>query len=153
MTTKKMAWKQIVSELLWFLQGRTDLRYLLENNNHIWVGDAYKKYTENWNHENPPFSGPYDKMLSREEFIHKIQTDDKFNNMWGKLGPIYGKQWRDWNHFTNEFEGMGGVDQISNLINDLKTNPDSRRLMVNAWNVSELNQMVLPPCHYGFQVS
>lgn len=142
LTTKKVAWKQIVSELLWFLQGRTDLKYLLDNDNHIWVGDAYKRYTDNWIHENPPFSGPYERMLSKEDFINKIQTDNRFNNLWGDLGAIYGKQWRDWN----------GVDQIANLIHDLKTNPDSRRMMVNAWNVSELNQMVLPPCHYGFQV-
>ena len=70
----------------------------------------------------------------------------------GELGPIYGRQWRDWNSSEREFEGLAGIDQIQNLINDLKTNPDSRRLMVNAWNVGELDQMVLPPCHYGFQV-
>jgi thymidylate synthase len=79
-----------------------------------------------------------------EEFINKIKTDDEFAQKWGELGPIYGKQWRDW--------GETGEDQIINLINDLKTNPDSRRLMVSAWNVGELDQMTLPPCHYGFQM-
>jgi len=87
--------------------------------------------------------------LSKEEFINKIKTDDEFAKKWGDLGPIYGKQWRDWD------EGMQddtNIDQIQNLINDLKTKPDSRRLMVSAWNVGELDQMTLPPCHYGFQV-
>lgn len=106
LTTKKMAFKTMVTELLWFLRGDTNIKFLHDNDCHIWDGD-YKK------------SG---------------RTD-------GELGPIYGKQWRNWN----------GIDQIQNLINELKTNPDSRRLMVSAWNVGELDQMVLPPCHYGFQ--
>ncbi len=111
LTTKKMAWKQIVSELLWFLTGQTNVDFLHKHNNHIWDGD-YEK------------SG---------------RTD-------GELGPIYGKQWRKW-------DGKNGrIDQIDDLVRELKTNPDSRRLMVSAWNVGELDQMVLPPCHYGFQV-
>jgi thymidylate synthase len=111
LTTKKMAWKQIVSELLWFLTGQTNIAFLHKHNNHIWDGD-YEK------------SG---------------RTD-------GELGPIYGKQWRKW-------DGKNGrIDQIDALVRELKTNPDSRRLMVSAWNVGELDQMVLPPCHYGFQV-
>jgi len=85
--------------------------------------------------------------FSKEQFIEKIKTDEKFSKRFGNLGPIYGRQWRNWNAIFD-----GGVDQIANLIHDLKTNPDSRRLMVNAWNVGELDQMVLPPCHYGFQV-
>jgi thymidylate synthase len=121
LTTKKMAWKSVVTELLWFLRGDTNIKFLHDNNCHIWDGDYNK-------------SG---------------RTD-------GELGPIYGKQWRRWEvddldapryeHWKKD------IDQISNLINELKTNPDSRRLMVNAWNVGELDQMVLPPCHYGFQV-
>ena len=111
LTTKKLAWKQVVSELLWFLTGQTNIAFLHKHNNHIWDGDYNK-------------SG---------------RTD-------GDLGPIYGKQWRKW-------DGKNGrIDQIDNLINELKTNPDSRRLMVSAWNVGELDQMTLPPCHYGFQV-
>jgi thymidylate synthase len=111
LTTKKMAWKQIVSELLWFLTGQTNIAFLHKHNNHIWDGD-YEK------------SG---------------RTD-------GELGPIYGKQWRKW-------DGKNGrIDQIDDLVKELKTNPDSRRLMVSAWNVGELDEMVLPPCHYGFQV-
>jgi thymidylate synthase len=92
---------------------------------------------------------------SQEEFINKIKTDDEFAKKWGELGKIYGFQWRKWGerkHDSISNEYFIGVDQIANLINDLKTNPDSRRLMVNAWNVGELDQMVLPPCHYGFQV-
>jgi thymidylate synthase len=96
--------------------------------------------------------GDPDLIWNQEQFINMIKTDDEFAKQWGELGPIYGKQWRDWNSSEAEFEGLSGVDQIANLINDLKTNPDSRRLMVNAWNVGELDQMVLPPCHYGFQV-
>jgi thymidylate synthase len=97
--------------------------------------------------------------LTQEEFINKIKTDDEFAKKWGELGPIYGKQWRRWVGESKTSDGslsasttFGYIDQIQNLINDLKTNPDSRRLMVNAWNVGELDQMVLPPCHYGFQV-
>lgn len=157
LTTKKMPFKTIVTELLWFLRGDTNIKYLVDNNCHIWDGDAYKNYESNWLKENPPFAGPYtDKCLTQEEFINKIKTDNEFAKKWGELGPIYGKQWRKWNSIDNSDFDMRmstyEVDQIQNLINDLKTNPDSRRLMVNAWNVGELDQMVLPPCHYGFQV-
>jgi thymidylate synthase len=103
-----------------------------------------------------------DGQLTKEQFIKKIKTDDAFTKEWGDLGPIYGKQWRSWNGRKTdgfvEYESNGynenikGIDQIDNLINELKTNPDSRRLMVSAWNVGELDQMVLPPCHYGFQL-
>jgi thymidylate synthase len=149
LTTKKMAWKTMVTELLWFLRGDTNIKYLVDNNCHIWDGDAYKRYfNEIASNKNMNFEVP----LSKEEFINKIKTDDEFAKKWGSLGPVYGKQWRDWNSSEAEFEGLSGIDQIQNLINDLKTNPDSRRLMVNAWNVGELDQMVLPPCHYGFQV-
>jgi thymidylate synthase len=147
LTTKKMAWKTMVTELLWFLRGDTNIKFLVDNNCHIWDADAYKNYVKHWEPnieyiDNKP-------ILTQEEFINKIKTDDEFANKWGELGPIYGKQWRDWSANPNH---TWGIDQIANLINDLKTNPDSRRLMVNAWNVGELDQMVLPPCHYGFQV-
>jgi thymidylate synthase len=163
LTTKKMAWKQIVSELLWFLTGQTNISFLLKHNNHIWDGDAYKNYTKEVNelidgymsgdiigtqpHIDDMFSNPDDLTpLTNEEFIDKIKTNKDFAKKWGELGPIYGKQWRKW-------DGKNGrIDQIDNLINELKTNPDSRRLMVSAWNVGELDKMVLPPCHYGFQV-
>jgi thymidylate synthase len=124
LTTKKMAWKVMVTELLWFLRGDTNIKFLHDNGCHIWDGD-YEK------------SG---------------RTD-------GELGPIYGHQWRDWGsrYETNHILGTKtkrkpGIDQIQNLIQELQDNPDSRRLMVSAWNVEELDQMTLPPCHYGFQI-
>jgi len=162
LTTKKMAWKTMVTELLWFLRGDTNIKYLVDNNCHIWDGDAYKAYQRGFKEKH------YLKPTStKEEFINKIKTDDEFAKKWGELGPIYGKQWRKWNclneGFVNLKEGeeievdlnciniSHQVDQIANLISELKTNPDSRRLMVNAWNVGELDQMVLPPCHFSFQ--
>jgi thymidylate synthase len=157
LTTKKMPFKTITTELLWFLRGDTNIKYLVDNNCHIWDGDAYKFYLNNFEPEKLPYYvdvNPQSLLpLSMEEFINEIKTDDEFAEKWGELGPVYGKQWRGWT--SNEIERRKGfikVDQIQNLINYLKTNPDSRRLMVNAWNVGELDQMVLPPCHYGFQV-
>jgi thymidylate synthase len=153
LTTKKMAWKTIVTELLWFLRGDTNIKYLVDNGCHIWDGDAYKNYSKLFTDD---FHGP---RYTQERFIELIKSDDAFSKDFGELGPIYGAQWRRWNRKTTREEKIITpevynieVDQIANLINDLKTNPDSRRLMVNAWNVGELNQMVLPPCHYGFQV-
>jgi thymidylate synthase len=149
LTTKKMAWKTMVTELLWFLRGDTNIKYLVDNDCHIWDGDTYKHYVICT--PTPPGTPV---RLTKEEFINKIKTDDEFAKKWGELGPIYGKQWRSWGDGIMDFntgERMY-IDQIQNLINELKTNPDSRRLMVNAWNVGELDQMVLPPCHYGFQV-
>jgi len=157
LTTKKMAWKQIVTELIWFLRGDTNIKYLVDNDCHIWDGDAYKNYAAKT-------SMDADGQFTKEEFINKIKTDDKFAKKWGDLGRIYGAQWRSWDTSIpvdqvvevsddGEFElEYNSIDQIQNLINELKTNPDSRRLMVSAWNVGELDQMVLPPCHYGFQV-
>lgn len=159
LTTKKMAWKTMVVELLWFLRGDTNIKFLLDYDCHIWDGDAYKNYCYK--------EVPHDHMLDKEDFIKKIKTDDSFASKWGDLGPIYGNQWRDWGgkldvklsdekdengFFKYDTTHIPGIDQIQNLVNELKTNPDSRRLMVNAWNVGELNKMVLPPCHYGFQV-
>ena len=173
LTTKKMPFKTIVTELLWFLRGDTNIKFLVDNNCHIWDGDAYKNYLFNsdW-HPISSVNGGFigtktdsDEIMTQEEFINKIKTDNEFAKKWGELGPIYGKQWRQWGGYSKtsiiqkeglydeiKFENKKGIDQIQTLINDLKTNPDSRRLMVNAWNVGELDQMVLPPCHYGFQV-
>lgn len=156
LTTKKMAWKTMVTELLWFLRGDTNIKFLVDNGCHIWDGDAYKNYLIEDAKILPNMSK--EKMtelgfrLTKEEFINKIKTDDEFAKKWGDLGPVYGKQWRRWGIKWEDTESIEYIDQIANLINDLKTNPDSRRLMVSAWNVGELDQMVLPPCHYGFQV-
>ena len=156
LTTKKMAVKSMFTELKWFLKGDTNIKYLVDNGCNIWNGDAYKKYCK----AHP--SVYHDDMFSQEEFIEHIKEDESFAKNWGNLGPIYGKQWRSWKGDTwleGNTDGTEGsylqsehIDQIENLINELKTNPDSRRLMVNAWNVGELDQMTLPPCHYGFQV-
>jgi thymidylate synthase len=144
LTTKKMPWKTIVTELLWFLKGDTNIKYLLDNGCNIWTGDAYKSYRE---------ARPNDRdAYTIEEFAEQIKTNPEFAARYGELGPIYGKQWRSWvSDKDMDYGTETSVDQIANLINDLKTNPDSRRLMVSAWNVGELDQMVLPPCHYGFQ--
>ena len=149
LTTKKMAIKTMMTELKWFLKGDTNIKYLVENNCNIWNGDAYKNYFKNL-----PLDIDVFEILTEDKFIDKIKTDDEFAKKWGELGPIYGKQWRSWNKYRVEPGLVSGqpIDQIQNLINDLKINPDSRRLMVSAWNVGELDQMVLPPCHYGFQV-
>jgi len=160
LTTKKVFWKGIVSELLWFLRGETNIKWLVENNNNIWVGDAYKKY-KIWaddlskTHKYLPYT--------KEQFIEKIKTDDEFANKWGELGPIYGKQWRKvgrvkknavaWEHGSpTHYEELYDIDQIQQAINTLRTNPDSRRIIVNAWNVGELDKMVLPPCHWAFEL-
>ena len=165
LTTKKMAWKTMVTELLWFLRGDTNIKYLVDNNCHIWDGDAYKRYADSHRIPGNPNGRTLLEQLdsikpmehSKESFIEAIKTDDEFAKKWGELGPIYGKQWRNWesvdtSQYWQEDWSSKDTDQIQNLINELKTNPDSRRLMVNAWNVGEINKMVLPPCHYGFQV-
>jgi thymidylate synthase len=178
LTTKKMAWKQIVTELIWFLRGDTNIKYLVDNNCHIWDGDAYKNYEKAFNEGRvggltPMMKSIPDEIIPKDLFIEMIKNCDEldtkeFAKTWGELGPIYGKQWRNWGKLEID-NGQSGIDklalfngphqyfltyidQIQNLIDDLKNNPDSRRLMVNAWNVGEINQMVLPPCHYGFQV-
>jgi thymidylate synthase len=151
-TTKKMYFKGIVTELLWFLRGDTNIKYLVDNDCHIWDGDAYKNF------EKHCIAGTGKKM-SKEEFINFIKTNDEFAKKWGELGPIYGKQWRRWSYQTNEWydgknhydEESKTIDQIENSINLLKTDPDSRRNRVSAWNVGELDQMTLPPCHTDFQ--
>jgi thymidylate synthase len=164
LTTKKMAWKSIVTELLWFLRGDTNIKFLLDYDCHIWDGDAYKNYTKQVNdiidgyrdgdimgiqpHIEAMFSNPDELIpLTKEQFINKIKTDKEFAKRWGELGPIYGRMWRKFDE-----DSYGGIDQIQNLIDDLNTNPDSRRLMVTAWHPGYNEHSVLPPCHYGFQV-
>jgi len=130
-TTKKVHLKSIIHELLWFISGSTNIKYLVDNDVRIWNDwpyDIYKKSNE--------FQGE-----TIEEFAKKIKESDEFAKRWGNLGPVYGKQWRN----------FGGVDQISELINQIKTNPTSRRLIVSAWNVPEIKDMALPPCHCFMQ--
>lgn len=144
LTTKRLAFKTMVTELKWFLKGDTNIKYLVDNGCNIWNGDAYQNYKNN--HINPV-------PLTQKEFIEYVKTDAAFAFKWGELGRIYGAQWREWIGFeqqTNYAETVY-VDQIANLIRNIKDNPDSRRLMVSAWNPSEIGRVVLPPCHYGFQ--
>lgn len=147
LTTKKMAWKTLVTELLWFLRGDTNIKFLVDNGCHIWDGDAYKNYTK-------IFAG-HEDIPSKEWFVDEIKNNSEFAKKFGELGPIYGKQWRQWQGWMDldgDRKGSIWYDQISRILHQLKTEPDSRRMIVNAWNVGELDQMVLPPCHYGFQV-
>ena len=170
LTTKKVAFKTMATELLWFLRGQTNIKYLVDNGCHIWDGDCYQNFYKksleiklayesgdllgSQPHIDAMFSNPNELIiLSEEEFINKIKTDDGFARQFGELGPIYGRQWRNWVYDRDmDYGTEESVDQIQNLINDLKTNPDSRRLMVSSWNVPEISEMVLPPCHYAFQV-
>ena len=153
LTTKKMAFKTMTTELLWFLRGDTNIKYLVDNNCHIWDGDCYQAYLKKVIRDKDivrylksysvDTSGvPTIEPYSKDEFIERIKNDDEFAKKWGELGPIYGAQWRKWD----------GIDQIQEVIDTLKTNPDSRRMLVSAWNVNYLDEMTLPPCHYGFQV-
>ena len=141
LTTKRMAVKTIMTELKWFLKGDTNIKYLVDNGCSIWNGDAYKAFKSTFS----PMPGIQSSLPSQDEFINKIKTDNGFAQKWGELGPIYGKQWRLWGTDTVS------IDQIQDLISEIRTNPDSRRLMVSAWNVGDLPTMALPPCHYGFQ--
>ena len=131
LTTKKMHWKSVVYELLWFLKGDTNIEYLVKNNVRIWNEWPFEKFKKTADYQN-------EKM---EDFIEKIKTNKEFAKKHGELGPVYGKQWRD----------FFGVDQIKNLIDEIKSNPSSRRLIVSAWNPAQTKDMALPPCHAFMQ--
>ena len=171
LTTKKLPFKNITTELLWFLRGETNIKYLVDNGCNIWNGDCYQAYLKEYKKWKEKYINEDGTPFSKGQFIDKIKNDKEFSDRFGNLGPVYGKQWRSWeskgdyklpdNVFDWVYTESGlpiteykskQIDQIQNLINDLKTNPDSRRLMVNAWAVHDLPNMVLPPCHYGFQV-
>lgn len=136
LTTKKVHLKAIIYELLWFLKGDTNIRYLVTNGVNIWNEWPYEIYKESSDYQNETLS----------EFIEKVKADEEFARKYGNLGPVYGKQWRS-------FEGKDNrvVDQIARVINEIKNNPDSRRLIVCAWNAAEVDDMALPPCHLLFQ--
>lgn len=149
LTSKKVFSKGCIYELLWFLKGDTNIKYLVDNNVHIWDDDAYRYFLQNIH---PYIVGNVNLSMPKDEFLTYVKNGDRVayvhpqtkeicNYYYGELGPVYGKQWTDWN----------GINQITNLINTLKTNPDDRRLMVSAWNVGQLSKMALPPCHYMSQ--
>lgn len=169
LTTKKVYTNGIIHELIWFLNGGTNIKYLVDNNVHIWDDDAYRYYLELVTKNNNVFEGDdapllnarYFEPLTKEEFLKAVIEEkdcwlylDRLagfmsyypNNYYihykfGDLGPVYGEQWRNWH----------GVDQIKKVIETLRTSPDDRRMVVSAWNVKELDKMALPPCHYSFQ--
>ncbi len=136
LTTKKMFHKAIVHELLWFLRGETNIQYLVQNGVHIWDDWPYAKYQKA-----AEFGGE-----TIEQFADKIATDDEFASKWGDLGPVYGSQWRKWPAPDGK-----RIDQFANLIDQIKQNPNSRRLIITAWNPDEVDNMALPPCHCLFQ--
>ncbi|MFB5086826.1 thymidylate synthase [Psychrobacillus sp. PGGUH221] len=156
-TTKKTAFRLVVSELLWFLKGDTNVKTLMKENNHIWDEWAFEKWVNSPNYQGPDMTNfgvraendhTFKTIVEQqmEIFRSKILSDDQFANEFGDLGPVYGKQWRSW-------PGNDGqtIDQVQNLINQLKNNPDSRRHIITAWNPAEVDDMALPPCHSFMQ--
>ena len=156
-TTKRVPFGLIKSELLWFLRGDTNVRYLLEHNNHIWDEWAFKRYVESPDYHgpdmtdfglravaDPDFNEIYQQELAA--FNERVLTDDDFAERYGNLGNVYGAQWRSWPLRNGET-----LDQISQLIDMIKHSPDSRRLIVSAWNPEDVPSMALPPCHTLFQ--
>mgnify|MGYP005990786911 FL=1 len=142
LTTKKIPLKTVSTELKWFLKGDTNIKYLVENGCNIWTGDAYKQYVKVWEYD-------LDEPLSEEDFVERIKTDEDFARVWGELGPTYGKQWRS---IQDTFSPtLIPIDQLRNLIQEIKKNPNSRRLLVSSWAVDKIRNMILPPCHYAFQ--
>lgn len=157
LTTKKVAFGLVKSELLWFLRGDTNIRFLLAHNNHIWDEWAFKKWVESDEYQgpdmtdfghrwltDPAFKAVY--LAEKKTFCERILADDEFAARYGNLGDVYGAQWRHWQTRRGET-----IDQIKNVIEDIKTTPDSRRLIVSAWNPEDVPAMALPPCHTLFQ--
>jgi thymidylate synthase len=147
-TTKKLFLRGIIHELLWFLQGNSNIEYLVQNNVNIWNEWPFKEYLESTG-QAVPESGSDEWNAKLADFIEKIKTDHVFAKQYGELGPVYGHQWRHWP------DGKGGeIDQITQVIDTIKNNPDSRRIIVSAWNVADIQEMAkagLPPCHTLFQ--
>ena len=152
LTTKKVNFNLVSSELLWFIKGDTNIKFLLENKNNIWNEWAFKKWVESEEYNGPDMTNFGHRTLVDEEFAkqykeqmkifkEKVLTDEEFSSKYGDLGNVYGKQWRNFN----------GVDQLKNVIEQIKENPSSRRLIVSSWNPAEVDTMALPPCHSLFQ--
>ncbi|PIZ65286.1 thymidylate synthase [Candidatus Roizmanbacteria bacterium CG_4_9_14_0_2_um_filter_39_13] len=146
LTTKKVFLRGIIHELLWFLKGNGNIKYLVDNNVHIWDAWPYQYYVSS---NTLIKDGAKKSTLSQKDFIQKIHDDDDFAQKWGNLGPVYGVQWRHWQSPKGE-----SIDQISRVIDQIKNDPNSRRMIVSAWNVSDIQEMAkagLPPCHTMFQ--
>lgn len=157
LTTKRVSFKLVASELIWFMRGDTNIRYLLQNNNNIWNEWAFKRWVESEEYAGPDmtdfglrsqrdasFAQLY--KLEMESFKTRILEDESFAARYGELGDVYGKQWRSWKTVQGET-----IDQLGDVIRAIKTNPDSRRLIVSAWNPEDVPTMALPPCHTMFQ--
>lgn len=163
-TTKRVPFRLVASELLWFIKGDTNIQYLLQNNNHIWDEWAFKKWIESEEYQGPDMNDfgrrclvdeEFNELYQRElqEFCQRVLEDDEFAAKYGDLGNVYGKQWRHW----TDSEG-NEIDQLADVIDQIKTMPDSRRLIVNAWNPEDVvnagakgSKSALPPCHVMFQ--
>ena len=157
LTTKKVPFGLIKSELLWFLRGDTNIRFLLQHKNHIWDEWAFKKWVESDEYQGPDMTDfghrwlkdPEFKQVYLQEkkaFCQRILEDDDFAQKYGDLGLVYGSQWRKWKTSQGDT-----IDQIANVIQQIKTTPDSRRMIVSAWNPEDIPSMALPPCHTMFQ--
>lgn len=157
LTTKKVPFGLIKSELLWFLRGDTNIQFLLKHKNHIWDEWAFKKWVESdeyhgpdmtdFGHrwlKDPEFKKAY--LKEKRDFCERIVNDDEFAKKYGDLGLVYGSQWRHWKTSNGQT-----IDQIANVIDQIKTTPDSRRMIVSAWNPEDISSMALPPCHTMFQ--
>src|SRR5690625_1424068 len=157
LTTKRVSFNLIKSELLWFLKGDTNIRYLLQNNNHIWNEWAFERYVKSDAYNGPDMTDFGRRALKDSEFnetyqdemrkfVERILTNDEFAANYGELGNVYGSQWRKWKTTTGET-----IDQLQDVIESIKNNPESRRLIVSAWNPEDVPNMALPPCHTLFQ--
>lgn len=157
LTTKRVPFKLVASELLWFIKGDTNIKYLLQHNNNIWNEWAFKRWIESEEYQGPDmtnfglrsqqdeaFAKLYEEQLS--QFKERVLHDDAFAAQYGELGDVYGKQWRAWRTTQNDV-----IDQLSDVIKTIKQNPDSRRMIVSAWNPEDIPSMALPPCHTMFQ--
>ena len=143
-TTKRVYWKTATREMLWFLTGETNIRPLVLQNVKIWNEWPHARYVEVTGED-----------ISLENFVARIADDEEFADQWGDLGPVYGKQWVDWPTYEAQNDGRykkgQGINQVSEVVNSLRNNPGSRRHIVEGWNVAELDQMALPPCHKTYQ--
>ena len=145
LTTKKVAWKVAVKELIWFLSGDTNIRELVRQKVHIWTDWPLARYVK-----------ATGEAIDRATFEQRVIEDDDFATKWGDLGPVYGKQWVDWPRYTPVEGGLfrkeeRGVNQIADLVTMIRDNPTSRRLIFTGWNVPHLGEMALPPCHMTYQ--
>ena len=158
LTTKKINFNQIKSELLWFLHGDTNIRYLLKNKNHIWTEWGFEKWVNSPNYNGPDMKdfglraekdSEFKKEYLKQKKLYEtmVLEDDEFAKKYGDLGNVYGHQWRHW----DKKGGNGFIDQLQNVIDEIKTNPNSRRLIVSAWNPEDVPNSALPPCHTLFQ--